>query len=158
MAEVRHSEESAYSKEMAKWNKPYVFQPYPRMVYKARPHPVTGKASAGFGADIVEPLSGRVLHNAEQFAASCQMIVNSDSEFANAMNAGWRETPDKAVNFYEERENKISTATAERHYSDRKMSEKAQAEAKAVDESTDQHVPEIPSKRGPGRPRIHPAA
>ena len=159
MAEVKYPEESQHAKEMAKWNKPYVFQPFPRMVYKAIPHPVTAKPCAGLGGDITDPISGRVLHSAEQFARGCQYTVENESEFSNAMNQGWRETPDKAIEFYEERERSIGRAAAERHASDRKMSEKAQAEAARADSETDQHLPEVPVKRrGPGRPRINAAA
>ncbi|HYC54522.1 MAG TPA: hypothetical protein VEL28_06270 [Candidatus Binatia bacterium] len=136
--------------ELARWNQPYVFRAYPRMVYMARFHergkqwrtgdPTPHEVDGGYG---------------EQFTKSCQRIVQDEAEFQAALRDGWRENTREALAFRQQLEDEVSKAAAERHAADQRLSAKAQAEAKAADEATDAHVPDIPApkKRGGWRPR-----
>ena len=144
-------------KEVLKFEKPYVFEPFPKMMYKAQRTP-SGKVkvmedSIDFAQTIwADAQLSKEQNRIEFFNKSNQKTVGDESEYKAALNAGWRDHPDDAIKHYEERELAISDATAERHYADSKMSEKAQAEAAAVDDSTEFHVPFIPEKKR-GRPR-----
>lgn len=137
--------------EMAKWNKPWVYVEYPRCMYKAQTLP-GGKASV---SETNDNLFGGGTGAAEAFTKSCQHTVRSDDEKAKALEAGWRLTQDEALSFREARDKAIADETAVRHYNERLMSEKAQAEAAAADAASFEHLPEIveqPKNRG-GRPR-----
>lgn len=130
---------------------------YPRMVHKAykrddgrimygapEPHPSHFKEASDYWAAMT---------TMEHTNRKCQRIVNSDREYEEARVDGWRDTPTEALNYLKGLEDDISRAAAERHFDDRRMSEKAKAEAAAVDEATDQHVAEVPEKKRRGRPR-----
>ena len=135
------SPDSEEAKELAKWEsrptrncpepqKPYVFQPYPAAFYYAtRPS-----------------LGGTPVFQME--------TVENDTQAGNMRSRGWGNGQAEAVQRLEEREQALAVGEAERHFSDRRMSEKAQAEADAFDESTDEHVPVIPeakARKKPGR-------
>jgi len=158
MALVKHNPESKYAIEMEKWEKPYRFQPFPKMLYRAVKHPRTSQYCVGIGDDIKDMDGKTVLISAVGFNQQCQTIVESDREQQSQMEAGWRETPKEALAFAESRERSIGEQTAMRHYDDKRMSDAAKDEAAAVDASTDEHVPVIPEKRRPGRPRVNAAA
>lgn len=138
-----------YQKEMERWNRPYTFKPFPKMLYKAHQLP-SGKwaTSATFDSQ-----TGGVVGSAEKFSTRCTLVVNDQAEYQRAMENGWRETPGDAMEYCRKHQDAIGDATAERHYADSKMSEKAQAEAKAADAEVFEHLPEIPEKRRVGRPR-----
>lgn len=142
MALAQFPPESAYAQERAKWeNRPWVNRPYPKMLYMAREH--NGKFVLGLPHD-------------ENFAATCQTVVQNEFEEQQKIDEGWRVKPHEAIQHQLNLLRMISDAAAERHYSDSKMSPKAQAEAKAADDATEHQLPEVPVartvKRGPGRP------
>lgn len=141
--------ESAMGQELAKWNRPYTFQPFPMMLYKAQDRP-DGIPSVG---EYLDSVFGGVLGAAEAFTNRCQKIVQNEQELAAALEMGWRKTQKEAMALREAKDCARSTAAAHRAYEDRNMSEAAQAEARAVEQSTEHHVAEVPVKRGPGRPR-----
>jgi len=141
--------ESAMGQELAKWNKPYVFEAFPMMLYKTQLRP-DGIPSVG---EYLDGIFGGALGSAEAFTKRCQRIVKSEQELSAALEQGWRKTQAEALEHHESKERILSTAAAHRAYEDSKMSEAAQAEAKAVEQETEHHVAEIPVKRGPGRPR-----
>lgn len=118
-----------HAKELAKWNKPYVFQPYPRMLYRVK--------TLGNGSLAQE-----------------QRIVGSEGEQLLAVGQGWMTDPEEATQAEVRRQEDRGTAAAERAWTDRRMSASAQAEAAAVDAATAKHLPEIPEapKRVIGRP------
>lgn len=91
----------------------------------------------------------------EKIRQSCQRVVHSDAEYeeVRANGEGWRDTPEEAIAFLKGLEDDIAEAAAHRHYDDRRMSEAAQAEAKAADDATDEHLPVIPEQRRVRRPR-----
>ena len=164
------SKTSALGKELMKWERPSDYRPenhpYPKMLYKAHTRP-DGKRSVGEVNDRLFAERGPegqllvVAGAAEQWTRRCQMTVKDDYEKQRAYEGGWRDTPQAALDFLEEREKAIDRATAERHAADARMSPQAQAEAAAVDLSTLRQVPVIPEKparRKPGpKPKAQPA-
>jgi hypothetical protein len=130
---------------------PYTYRPFPKMLYKAsrfngtpccmaaQPDPIEFKNPAEWD---------RMCQLAIRFTDSCQKIVKDEREMSIAMESGWRENPQEAVEWLIERDLAISQANAHREYEDRNMSEKAKAEVKAVqDERGGEPVPEKPEAR-----------
>lgn len=123
--------ETEYGKELAKHNKPWSFVAFPMMLYMA--HDFHGVPSAGEPSD-------------EQFTKRCQLTVNSEAELRKALDKGWRKTQVEALARHGSKQRDKSDVAAARNYEDRNMSPKAKAEAKKVEDDTDEHVPEIPEK------------
>jgi hypothetical protein len=134
--------ESGYATERRKWEathtefgppgRPFTFHEYPLMVYQAS-RPSTG------GPPVL-------VHE----------IVHDEPQERQLASRGYVRGPDHAVAQLDAQELEIAKLAAERHYDERRMSARAQAEASAVDDSTIDHVPsvpEMPIRRGPGRPR-----
>ena len=150
------STSTALGKEILKFEKPYSHCEYPKMLYKAamtpsgqvRVHELRPDTSSirWSDADLAKEQT-----RVQNFDRGNQFTVRDENEHKNALNAGWRPL-DEALAHYEARERKIGDAAAERAHEDAKMSEAAQAEARAADDSTEFHLPEIPVKRK-GRPR-----
>ncbi|MEK9725817.1 MAG: hypothetical protein VW405_20360 [Rhodospirillaceae bacterium] len=165
---------SNYAKEMEKFEQfpskygtnpgnPYVYRPFPKMLYRAQLYQGVMACMAA------PPDSGefkgspdeyqRACEAAQRFTDKCQRIVHSEAEMARAMEDGWRRTPAEAVAYLEGREKDRATATAERNYADRNMSEPAKREAAAAVAAVGgEHLPELPEqpKRRRGRPRKNP--
>lgn len=129
--------ESELGRELAKWNKPYRFEMFPKMVYRAIKKE-NGKVVCG---DV----------NDEAIDRQCQKTVHSDDELIRAREMGWCESPGDALEAFEAKEREVADASARRLHSDQRMSEKARAEAAAADDATADHVADVPRK--PGRPR-----
>jgi hypothetical protein len=106
-------------KEMAKWNGPYVYRPYPKMLYRG--------TTARDGRLSVD-----------------QRIVGSEQEEREALEIGWVPHPQTATEAEEARQERVGTAAAERAWGDRRLSPAAQADAAAVDAATARHLGEIP--------------
>jgi hypothetical protein len=118
-----------YAKEMAQWNRPYVYQEFPKMLFRG--------TTTTAGTVVVE-----------------QRIVTTTAEEALAEGAGWAAHPQAAYDTETARQEAIGTAAAERAFTDRRMSAAAQAEAAAVDAAAGAtHLGEIPEQ--PRRPRSH---
>src|SRR5207245_5004672 len=125
------SQDSEYAKERRKWEsthtefgppgKSFVFSEYPLMLYRAKRRPEGGK----------DPIL-------EQF------IVEDEQQERNMQSRGWVRGPDNAIKALEQSEHGLAQAAAERAYQDRLMSDRAKAEAAAVDETTIQHLGSIP--------------
>src|SRR4051794_4992391 len=94
------SPDSELGKELAKWDKPYRFEPFPAMVYKAVL--VNGKAVV---TDI-NPNSGE-MHQ------GTTLIVQSEDELKRAKDQGWRDTPGAALDHHESLQRDIAQAAAE---------------------------------------------
>jgi len=139
----RWSPDSHYAKEMRKWNKPYVFEMFPKMLFKA------AKRATGGPWIVVDPLD-------ERFSAANQITVQNENEMERAIRDGWCMTPQEAVARQLGFEKDISDAAAHRAYEDRNMSASAKAEIAAAEEATSDHVAEVvqkPIKRRVGRPK-----
>lgn len=135
---VVHSPESNFSKEMAKWEsgfsqfgppgRPYTYQPFPTRMYKAV----------------------RAKDGAIQFEGH---DANDDDEQRNFESrgfvAGGRAAAKDAL---DRQELEVAKLAAEGAYEERRMSPKAQAEARSVRQASAVHLGEIPEKRRRGRP------
>ncbi len=176
---VQINHEGALGIELAKWEQhrtkyvgdeqqpgnPYVYREYPRMLFRAQRHPVTGKTScAEMPPNSIEFLNQNEFERADRavasFNRSCQKTVESADEYRIAMNDGWRESPVDAIAEYEKRRKGTSDIAANRHYNDQFMSPAARAEAAAADAGTDEHLAEIPRtpiKRRGRKPRAEAA-
>ena len=150
---VIHNPDSAYSRENARWDLPKReggfnadgFVPFPAMVYKAFARE-NGKVMCG------DPLVAVGEAQAETFARKCQLTVRSQEELDTALTRGWSETPDEAIVRYETDKVDLATVTAQRHFSDQRLSAAAQAEAATADAATHEQVPAVPVRRKRGRP------
>ena len=158
---IIYNPDSEYSKETERWNTPknqrtrdgnFGFGPigyeaFPKMMYRAQPN-ANGKVMCGDPSAAVGDAIG------EAFSRSCQIVVNDQTESDRMAKKGWYESPDLAISGYARDQQSMADIAAMRHFSDQKMGHLAQAEAKAIDDSTHEHVPSIPAPRKKrGRPR-----
>lgn len=140
---------------------PWKMRPFPCMMYYARRVPGDLPNAGKFATGCEIPARHMFLHDdswqravsaAQAFADSCLQVANDEAERRRLMADGWAESSALAIEAAEARERAISDAAAERHFSDRKMSEKAQAEALEHDRSTFEHQPVIPQAKDRARP------
>jgi hypothetical protein len=119
-----------HAQEMAKWNKPYVYAEFPKMLFRG-----------------TTTTAGRV--------EVTQRIVATEREESDLRAVGWCVHPETAKDAETARQEAIGTAAAERAYTDRRMSASAQAEAAAADQAAGaKHlgaIPERPRKPRPSR-------
>lgn len=157
--EIHPSDEDKPSHEQLRGMRPTEWQEFPQMLYIARQHPITKQMRC---MDI-EPNTidfsdvtayQRAINQINIFNQQCSKIVHNDEQRRKAMNDGWTASPLTAMAAIEKRDIAIADAAAERHFSDRKMSEKAQTEAAEADRSTAAHVLDVvgASKKTRGRP------
>lgn len=167
---------SAYDKELQKWEQfptytaegvapagnPYVYRPYPAMLYKA-----FKRANGQYKCMDTEPLNlalyaGNVAAmlaaeaQQEAFNRSCYVTVQSEAEKDAKWAQGWRESPKAALEYAEALEQEIAQAAAEVNFGVARMSEQARKEHADADAATSEHVVDIvgsgAKKRGrPGR-------
>lgn len=123
MAIVRTGE-SEYDKEMAKWDKAYRYQEFPKMVYKATK--VNGQVT-------VFSLEG-------EHDRKTMRTVKTERELAEALNEGWHPDPQSAYNAMQERDQQHSDDAAVVNYEVSKMSKKARADFAAQAAATDKHL------------------
>lgn len=116
MAVVR-SGETEMDREMLKWNKPYKYEPFPRMVYRGV-----------LRSDGVHDFENR--------------IVDNERQFNEARSEGWVESPNDAKAVVTAQESAIAEAAAENAYAAQKMSAKARKELALREAATHRHVAE----------------
>ena len=132
---IQPNPESEIYKEEQRWNTPYEYVEYPKMVYKAERNE-----------------DGSWAFQPDRFPAS-QRIVRDEAEEKAAIASGYRESPKKAVAAAREGYQDIAEEAARRLYEDSRMSEKAREEAKARDNDGEmEHKPELPPVPVPPRP------
>lgn len=138
------SVDSKLGQELAKWERKPDYRPennqFPKMLYRAEHRP-DGRRSVG---EVQDSLFGGAPGAAELWSRRCQLTVQSEDELIRAKENGWREHPQEAMDLLEAKDNAKSNLTAERHFTDARMSEKAQREAAAVDQTTLKQIPSIP--------------
>lgn len=135
---VTLSQNSPYAQELCKWEahytqygppgRPYEYHPYPTRMYKA-----------------TRPSQGGVAFEGQD--------AENDAERARLERDGYIYGGQAAaLAALERRETEIAELAANRAFNDRRMSDKAQAEAAATDDTTIRHLAEIPrtpiKKRG----------
>ena len=141
---VFHNPAGAYAREMAKWEMGWSpfgppGRPRERVGHQSYPCRMYRIKRAATGGDI------EVLHSAD---------AASEAEERNYRSRGYYNGLAEAAEALAESEQAAAQAAAERAYQDRNMSEKAKAEAAAVDDAHDGHlgaVPDTPIRRA-GRP------
>jgi hypothetical protein len=132
---------------------PYVFRPYPKMLYRAQKN-FAGKTvvmqpmpEAWHYASV--PEYERACLEVETLNRRGQLIVDSEEKERIAAGQGWCVTQADAIEQAEREEQAIAQAAGEAAYAASRMSEKARAELKAADEVTHEHVVDVqPRKRG----------
>lgn len=138
--------ESAYDRELEKWDRPRsqggmrpdTFEAFPSMMYKAHQ-----KANGQWAVN--DPFD-------EGWGRRCQTIVRNDAEHRQHLEMGWRSSPADALELAERRQRDIADAAAERHFADQRLSEAARREAAQADAETNDHVPDIAAPKKRGRP------
>ena len=120
---------SEYAKELRKWEQhhtrfaldeagdsgpghPYVFRPFPRMLYKAHKR-ANGQYSCVEGTPspylYPDPQSyERACFEVDQFNKSCQRIVQSEADEQREQAQGWRNSPVEALNYAEALEQEMA--------------------------------------------------
>lgn len=131
---------------------PYRYRPFPKMVYRAERFPGTGALSCQVAAperwqyreerDFIMAEEGARRWNEKHYR-----IVQDEVEYAAAMEAGWRETPDGALRHAEERDKQVALQVAHRNHDDRNLSPAAQAEIRAAEDAAGEPLPEITEQR-----------
>ena len=112
------------------WEGPYVYTPYPKLLFKAS--------------------VGRYQDSDQE-----QIVVQSEREH-RALGSDWCESPDLARQHCDRMEAEIARAAAEVKASATRMSASAQAELRAAEVATDEHVTDVtPKRKGwpKGKPR-----
>lgn len=109
--------ETEYEQELSKWEKPYRYEPFPKMIYRG-------------------VLKGNGKHDFES------RTVQTEREWTAAKAEGWCDGPDEAVGLVERQEADIANAAAENAYKAKRMSSKAQKELAAIEAATHRHVAE----------------
>lgn len=147
--------EDRYKGELRRWNtprrlggmKPDGIDEYPKMLMRARRGPNGGPFK------VIDPFD-------EQWSMqNCKTVGNRDEEErALSSGEGWKLSQAEAIAHQNALETEISNAAAERQWSEKRMGEKARAEAALVDDSTFEHVPVVTTEavaavRRRGRPR-----
>ena len=137
---------SAYGNEPGN---PYVYRPFPKMVYRAQEWKgsVVCMAHPGHPDEYTTPDHYRMAEErAMRFTLSCQLTVNDERELQAAKENGYRESPAEAVECLKGKQLDRSLSAAHRNHEDRNMSEPAKREIAAAHEEIDGHVAEIPER------------
>lgn len=161
--------ESEYDKELAKWNTPKRdggygpdgYEHFPLMLSKAQKQLNGQYAVHQMPPSRYSFLPGpqgdgewtQAIVMAEEFTRRCQRTVRNQQEYDRALTDGWVYGQDKALEAAQGFEKDIADAAAMRAWSDRNMGDVARREAAAADAATSEHLPELPVKRGRGRPK-----
>lgn len=165
---------SALGKELRKWEQhrtelvprgsnpgnPYVFRPYPRMLYRAQALPNGKTACMMPQPSPYEYQSASEYERAcllkESFDRLCQRIVPDEGAERIAVGQGWSLTAPDALARAEQEARAIGQAAAEAAYAASRMSDKAKAELSAADQTTHEHVTDVVGiKKGRrGRKRV----
>lgn len=161
--------ESELGKELQKWEQfprtgvdgtvypagnPYVFRPYPKMLYKAQAWK-NGKALCF--APPVSPYGWRdgnehqqAQIEADAFTRSCQRIVKDEGEHGIAKGQGWCETPQEAQAQHEARLDALAREAAEAAFAANRMGEGARREFDAATDATEHQIADVPAPKRQG--------
>lgn len=80
-----------------------------------------------------------------------QLRDKNDADHRVLLGQGWADTPSGVKDAKDKQNKALALAAAHRNYEDRNMGELAKAEAEAIDDAADDHVPEIPQAAKNGR-------
>lgn len=158
---VMISSETPLGRELMKFERKPDYRPqnhpYPKMLYKAI------KAKDGkVSAHEVEPSQygwadmgqyQREIERIRTFNESCQKTVKNEEEHLLAKGNGWRESIKEAEDACKGLELEKQVAAGEFAYETRNYSEKAKAEIREAERSTDEVLADMPPAKRRGRPR-----
>ena len=130
---------------------PYVYRPYPKMLYKAQKNPMGTvlcmmDAPHPYAFDKPEQFE-RAMLLFEVFNKSCQKIVDDDAAEAGAKGQGWCDSIQAAIEHFERQEQAVGNAAAEVLHAAQGMSAKAKRELATVERQTSEHVVDVKGKR-----------
>lgn len=130
---------------------PYVYRPYPKMLYKAQrnakgkvlcveapPHPWDFERGEQYE---------RAILMFESFNKSNQKIVDDEAAERLAKGQGWCESPQAAVEQFEREQQAVGNAAAEVAFAAQRMSPEARAELHTVERTTHEHTVDVKPKR-----------
>lgn len=141
---VVHNPASPYAREMAKWEMGY------------SPYGAPGRPRESVGVQLWPALFYKMARSKTNgdFIVEHYVEAADENEARNLESRGYRNGQVAAIAFVKEQEQAHAVAAAERAFQERKMSEKAQAEARMADDATSAHLPEVPVTpiRKRGRP------
>lgn len=145
---IARTQEDSYIKELAKW------EMRPVNVNGTYVEPVPVALGGRGGADRTE--FPKMMFTAESADGGPRIsgfkIAKDESHERQLIGEGYSVTQEQAIARVHERHREMARLAANRAHNDRWMSDKAKAEAAAVDEATIEHVAEIPrtpvKKRG----------
>lgn len=145
---IRYSPASAHSKEMAKWET----RPLPDGSVTQSMIDAARRAGVHQGSFEHQEYPKAMVRfeqtpNGIKFAES--RSVQNDTEEANLLSRGFRMKADEAIQVVEDANQDAAVFAANRAFSDRRMTPKAQEEADAMDSSVARHLGEIPAQRLP---------
>lgn len=138
---IQYTPESAFAQEMVKWEaqyspwgapkKPFVYQEYPMMMYKA---------------GLVRPSGIVDLHNLPDPVGIAEREVADDETMRrNLESRGFvAGGPKAAVDAWKKDQAELAAIAAARNYEDRNRGEKAQAEIAAAEAASFGHIGEVP--------------
>src|SRR4030095_4057291 len=129
---------------------PYVFRPYPKMVYKALKIPQTGKVICMMPQPDIYDYTDMASYEraglrVDALNRQCYKLVHSDAEWQRAKDDGWRSDATQALEQYEAYEQAIGNAGAGAAAAVPRISAQAKDEKQAADNATHQHVTDVTS-------------
>lgn len=132
---IQHNRASAYAQEMAKWEmdsheygtpgRPRAqigVQPYPAMFYRVE------REETGGGVKVLE-----------------RAVADDETMARNLLSRGFHNGLQAAADALAATEQESAKLAAERNFHERRMSDRARAEAEAADDATVAHLPEVPT-------------
>lgn len=150
---IPRAQEDSWTKEMAKWEQ------RPVMINGTYVQPIPYEQGGRGGAPITE--FPKMIYRAESADGGPRIsgftIVANEGEERVACGQGYAVTQEAAIAAVHAQHLEFAKLAANRAHNDQWMSDKAKAEARAIDESTMQHVPVIPEtpiKRRGRKPKV----
>lgn len=137
---IPRAQEDSWTKEMSKW------EMRPVLINGTYVQPISHLEGGRGGAPVTE--YPKMLYRGESAdggprIAGCK-IVNDESQERMACGSGWSVTQEQALEAVHAQQREFARLAANRAHNDKWMSDKAKAEAQAIDESTMEHLPVIP--------------
>jgi hypothetical protein len=137
---IQRSQEDSWTKEIAKW------EMRPVLVNGTYVEPIPVAMGGRGGAERTE--YPKMIYRAESADGGPRIagykIVPDETQERVALGQGWSRSQEEALEAVTAQQLELAKLAANRAYNDKWMSDKARAEAAAVDESTIAHLPEIP--------------
>lgn len=152
---INYSPESAHAQEMAMWEMRPTREVTQDMIDSARR---AGTHHAAFEFQEYPKAMYRAEQTANGIKITSDVSAASLVQEQNFKSRGYRVTQQEALESVEQSNQALAVADAERNYTDRRMSDKARAEAAAAEMATSKHVgaiPETPIRKRQAKETTH---